>query len=32
MKLKNYLAPDATAADKRLAVLWYVSPELHATC
>ncbi|NXC14363.1 AFF4 protein, partial [Corythaeola cristata] len=23
MKLKNYLAPDATAADKRLAVLWY---------
>ncbi|OXB54749.1 hypothetical protein ASZ78_005812 [Callipepla squamata] len=29
MKLKNYLAPDATAADKRLAVLWYVCPELR---
>lgn len=28
MKLKNYLAPDATAADKRLAVLWYVYSEL----
>lgn len=24
MKLKNCSAPDATAADKRLAVLWYV--------
>lgn len=31
MKLKNYLAPDATAADKRLAVLWYVYPELYIT-
>lgn len=25
MKLKSYMAPDATSADKRLAVLWYVS-------
>lgn len=31
MKLKNYLAPDATAADKRLAVLWYVYPDLYTT-
>lgn len=31
MKLKNYLAPDATAADKRLAVLWYVYSELKTT-
>lgn len=22
MKLKSYMAPDATSADKRLAVLW----------
>lgn len=24
MKLKSYMAPDATSADKRLAVLWCV--------
>ena len=24
MKLKSYMAPDATPSDKRLAVLWYV--------
>ncbi len=25
MKLKSYMAPDATSADKRLAMLWYVA-------
>lgn len=29
MKLKSYMAPDATSADKRLAVLWYVA---ETTC
>ncbi len=28
MKLKSYMAPDATSADKRLAMLWYVA-EAH---